>query len=90
MMIKMKIKLDEFKRYPVEKGEVILYKSGGLFVVTYDDTIDERVWGFGQSPRKALHEAEHEWKRLIGGDNPFTFALQRYAERRKSVQHADT
>ena len=73
----MKIKLDEVKRYDTEKGTVILYRSGGLFVVTFDNMADERVWGIADSPKKALHEAEAEWKRMIGGDNPFTVALQK-------------
>ena len=84
-MIKMKIKLDEVKRYTTDKGTVVLYRSGGLFVVTFDNTVDERVWGIAHAPKKALHEAEAEWRRLVGGDNPFTDALkQREAQRRRA------
>jgi len=74
--MKMEFELQKVKYYNLDKGIVTIYVVDNVYLVTYDDTSNEIIWGYGATPKTALLKAKKEWERLVGDENPFTLALE--------------
>jgi hypothetical protein len=82
---------------PVEHGGVFVYEIENddedndiffdyFYIATFDDDSGEAVWGVGYDIESALENAEREWEREEGDENPNPFreALEEFKIRKAS------